>query len=63
MLKKILFLGFCFACTLSGFLFSKNDNVSEPTVNVKFPGGDDDEDDDVIETEEGVMLLSLKLFE
>ena len=60
MIKKILFLGISFAFALAGlFSLVVVEKPTDENTKVALPDGDDDDEDNVIETEEGVMLLSI----
>lgn len=62
MFKKILFLGLSFAFGVSGLLGLVNTEDKEDSIiQVRMPDGDDD-DEGVIETEDGVMFLSVNGF-
>ena len=61
MVKKVLFLGLSILCTLSGFVcLVKTDSPKDEETKVLLPiPSDDDDDKDIIDTEDGVMYLSL----
>ena len=60
MIKKILFLGISFVFALAGlFSLVVVENPTDENTKVALPDGDDDDEDNVIETEEGVMFLSI----
>ena len=60
MIKKILFFGISFVTVLSGlFGIVLVDNSLNENTKVVLPDGDDDDEEGVIETEDGVMFLSI----
>lgn len=62
MFMKILFLGLSFAFGVSGLLGLVNaEDKEDSIIQVRMPD-DDDDDEGVIETEDGVMLLSVNGF-
>ena len=63
MIKKILFLGISFVFALAGlFSLVVVENPTDENTKVLLPDGDDDDEEGVIETEDGVMLLSFSSF-